>query len=351
MASSAEKTEKPTKKRLDKSREDGNFPVTTHFIAGVQFLLFAIFLQSFSGSWMRGMRRETTLLLSRAFGPDLTPAGWIDLVHGLLLRCFVPLLGAGLAMAAVSLAAQLALTRMGLSPSKLMPDPGRLNPMSRLKNIASKNLPSFFQALLLLPVCGYAIYALASENAGRLLLLPVTSLDTGVSLALNTLSTLIWRGAELFFLFGCVELVREQRKYSAGLRMTKHEIKEEHKEMNGNPQIKARIIRIRRDQARNRMMHEVPKATAVVVNPTHYAVALRYEPETMAAPVVVAKGKNYLALRIRQIALAHQLPIVENPPLAQGLYKAANVGQEIPPHLYRAVAEVLAYILRLMNQR
>ena len=99
------------------------------------------------------------------------------------------------------------------------------------------------------------------------------------------------------------------------------------------------------------MMKEIPNATAVVVNPTHYSVAIRYEMETMAAPRVLAKGKNYLALRIRQIAVDHQVPVVENQPLAQALYKSAEVGQEIPPHLYRAVAEVLAYIFRLMHPR
>jgi flagellar biosynthetic protein FlhB len=97
------------------------------------------------------------------------------------------------------------------------------------------------------------------------------------------------------------------------------------------------------------MMHEVPKATAVVVNPTHFAVALRYELDSMVAPRVIAKGKNYLALRIREKAIAHQVPIIENPPLAQALYKSVDLGQEIPPHLYRAVAEILAYIYRLMN--
>jgi flagellar biosynthetic protein FlhB len=98
-------------------------------------------------------------------------------------------------------------------------------------------------------------------------------------------------------------------------------------------------------------MREVPKATAVVVNPTHFAVAIRYQMETMAAPVVVAKGKNYLALRIRQKAVEHEVPIVENPPLAQALYKSVEIGQEIPPHLYRAVAEILAYIFKLMKGR
>jgi flagellar biosynthesis protein FlhB len=112
-----------------------------------------------------------------------------------------------------------------------------------------------------------------------------------------------------------------------------------------------RIRQLQRSAARKRMMQQVPKATAVIVNPTHYAVALRYEPETMVAPVVIAKGKGYIALRIRETALDHQIPLIENPPLAQGLYKAVEIGHEIPPHLYKAVAEILAYIFRLTHRR
>ena len=133
--------------------------------------------------------------------------------------------------------------------------------------------------------------------------------------------------------------------------MTKQEVREEVKEQQGNPQIKMRIRRIQRDLARRQMMKEVSKATAVIVNPTHYAVAIRYSLDSGAAPKVVAKGKNYLAQRIRKRALEHQVPIVENPPLARALYKSAEVGQEIPANLYRAVAEILAYIYRLMNGR
>jgi flagellar biosynthetic protein FlhB len=131
--------------------------------------------------------------------------------------------------------------------------------------------------------------------------------------------------------------------------MTKLEVRDELKETEGNPQMKQRVRRIQRDMARRNMMREISNATAVIVNPTHFAVAIRYEMEGMTAPRVLAKGKNYLALRIRQIAIDHQVPIVENEPLAQALYKSADVGQEIPPHLYRAVAEVLAYIYKLMH--
>jgi flagellar biosynthetic protein FlhB len=148
---------------------------------------------------------------------------------------------------------------------------------------------------------------------------------------------------------GGLDFLRVYRRHYKSLRMSKQEVREELKETEGNPQIKSRIRRIQRDLARRNMMKEVPKATAVVVNPTHFAVAIRYHVESMAAPMVVAKGKNYLALRIRQRAVENHVPIIENPPLAQALYKSAEVGQEIPMHLYRAVAEVLAYIFKLMH--
>ena len=153
----------------------------------------------------------------------------------------------------------------------------------------------------------------------------------------------------MLVLLGAVMLVRERARYNKRLRMSKQEIRDESKETEGNPQIKARVRRIQRDMRRKNMMREVPTATAVIVNPTHYAVAIRYEQGAMAAPQVVAKGKNYLAARIRQSAIENQVPIIENPPLAQALYKSVDVGQEIPPHLYRAVAEILAYIFKLMN--
>jgi flagellar biosynthetic protein FlhB len=150
---------------------------------------------------------------------------------------------------------------------------------------------------------------------------------------------------------GAIMLIRGRRQYSSQLRMSKQDLRDEARDTEGNPQIKARVRRIQRDMRRKNMMREVATATAVVVNPTHYAVALRYEQGATAAPLVVAKGKNYLAARIRQRAIENQVPIIENPPLAQALYKSVDVGQEIPAHLYRAVAEILAYIFKLMGRK
>ena len=194
------------------------------------------------------------------------------------------------------------------------------------------------------------IYYIARDNIGIFLTLPFASLEVGISQIGNSLKELLWKATAVFIVFGAIDLIRQRRRYMNQLKMTKQEVKEEVKDMEGNPHVRGKIKRLRKDLLRRRMMKAVPTATAVVVNPTHFAVALRYEHTTMATPVVVAKGKNYLALRIKQIALDNSVPLVENPPLAQALYKHVDVGREIPPHLYRAVAEVLAYIHRLKNR-
>jgi flagellar biosynthetic protein FlhB len=276
---------------------------------------------------------------------------WLALLRGLLFDCGLPLLLAGSALVVVTVALQLGLTRMGFSFQKLTPDFNRLNPASKAKQLWGNAMPSLLQAVVLLPVAGYVVYAVGYENKERILALPLKSIEAGRADVAGSMMTLLWRAALVFFVFGCVDLFREHRKFTSELRMTKQEVKDEHKQMEGDPQTRMRIRRIQRDLARKRMMQKVPTATAVIVNPTHYAVAIQYEPDSMPAPVVVAKGKNYLALRIRQIALENQVPLVENPPLARGLYKAVEVGQEIPPHLYKAVAEILAYICRLMRRR
>jgi flagellar biosynthetic protein FlhB len=348
---SHDKSEKPSHKRIEKARKEGNFPNTRLFLAGCQFLVFVAVLQNLGGKWIASCRIVSAAVLRRAFSGNLLVEDWLVIARDVVYYLLAPLVITGIGMALLSFALQLGLTKMGFSFTKVTPDFKRLSPISKLKNIANQNLPAFLQSLLLLPICAYAIYAIVAENKDRLMILPFKSLEAGTVDVVSTMLSLLWRGATVFFVFGCIELIREKRRHMNQLKMTKQEVKDEHKENEGNPEVKARIRSIRRSQARKRMMSEVPKATAVIVNPTHYAVALRYDPETMAAPLVVAKGKNYIALRIRKLALEHQVPLVENRPLAQGLYKAAEVGHEIPPHLYRAVAEVLAYILRVMNRR
>ncbi len=200
-----------------------------------------------------------------------------------------------------------------------------------------------------LPLFGWAVYAVVKANLEAYVVLPLGDVESGTAFVFGSVRDLLWKAAFLVFLVGSVDLFRQRQKWSRELRMSKQEIRDEFKEAEGNPQIKARVRRLQRELLRRRMVREVPKATAVIVNPTHFAVAIRYQVQDMTAPKVIAKGKNLLALRIRQIAIENQVPIVENPPLARSLYASVEVGQEIPPNLYHAVAEVLAYIYRLMN--
>ena len=173
----------------------------------------------------------------------------------------------------------------------------------------------------------------------------------GITHAGSLVKQLLWQLTIILVVMGMIDLFRQRHKFRSDLKMTKQEVRDEVKETEGNPQMKVRIRRLQRDAARRSMMKAVPKATAIVVNPTHYAVALRYEMDSGSVPAVVAKGKNFLAQLIRERATAYDIPIIENKPLAQALYHSVDVGQEIPPNLYRAVAEVLAHIYRTLNRR
>jgi flagellar biosynthetic protein FlhB len=257
----------------------------------------------------------------------------------------------GACLTGVALAAQLGSTRLGISFHKLAPDPKRLNPLEKIKNVAQQNAASFLQALIFLPLMALAVYTIAAANLAAFAGLARVGAWPAITVIGTSIKDLLWKAAYLFLAIGCLDFLRVYKRHNKSLRMTKQEVRDEHKETDGNPQIKSRIRRLQRDFARRNMMKEVAKATAVIVNPTHYAVAILYEMESMAAPRVLAKGKNYLARRIRELALEHAVPIIENQPLAQALYKSAEVGQEIPAHLYRAVAEVLAYIFKLMHPK
>jgi len=349
MADSGEKTEKPTQRRLEKARKEGNFPSSKEFVSAIQFLGFVIILVFYSGAWLMSTMRVTRVLLDRAFTIEITPAVLVSLARHVIVPQFTPLLMAGGALVLVVFCTQMGVTKLGISVSKLAPDLKRLNPLKKLTSLPGQNLPLLLQAMVLLPMIGWAVYYEAKENLDSMLELPWMSAPSALARVGGTLEVLLWRAAALFLLVGVVDLVWQRSRYNKQLMMSKQEIRDEGKDQAGNPHVKARIRRLRRDLSRRRMMQDVPTATAIIVNPTHFAVAIRYSIESSAAPRVVAKGKNFLAARIRKLAILNQVPIVENPPLAQALYKAVDVGQEIPSHLYRAVAEILAYIYRMTN--
>ena len=320
-------------------------------VAATQFVVFITIAFAWFPGWLSSIKEMMRASLAQAFHANLSVATLPDISSDLLQRAFLPLSIIGGLTVLLTLTVHLFVTKLGFSLKKLTPDFGRFSPVSKIKNMAFQGPMALLQASAMLVLFALVIISIARQNADLFLTLPFMSLDTGLLKVGGSIKDILWKAAGMFLVFGLIDLFRQKRKFMKDLRMTKREIKDESKDTEGNPLIRGKIRRLQRDMARRRMMQDVATATAVIVNPTHYAVALRYDHETMATPTVVAKGKNYLALRIRQRALENNIPLVENPPLAQALYKSVDVGREIPAHLYRAVAEVLAYIYRLTRAR
>lgn len=319
-------------------------------IGAVQFAVFVALLGRIVDGWKDQTKNSIAMLLSRAMSGEISGAEWPSLITRVSSAIFLPLFGLLGVICAVSVGAHLAMTRMAFSFGRLTPKIERLNPFARLRELPAQNAMSVLQACCLLAAMAIALKTFFAAEAPALLRLPFESVPAASRQAGDAIQGILWKAAGIFVAFGAIDLFQQYRKYNDRLKMSKQEIKEENKRNDGNPQIKARIRRLRRDLLRRQMMREVPKATAVIVNPTHFAVAIRYESDSMACPVVVAKGKNWLALRIRQMAVENEIPVIENPPLARALYDAIEVGRAISPEFYKAIAEILAYVYRMMGR-
>ncbi len=349
MPDNSQRTEQASPRRLQKARSDGDFPAVREFVSAVQFFAFILLVSAYFPAWLNNLRVAFQMGLRQSFTASLTPADLLTIFNRLSAAVLKPLAYLGLALLAVTILFQLASANLSFSVKRLAPRLDRINPITRLKDMPSRNVGNLLQALVMIPVMFWVTWSLIRDRLTDILHLPFMPVSSGVVTTGLLVRDAMRKSALVLLILGMVMLFRERSKYGKRLRMSKQDLRDELKDTEGNPQTKARIRRLQRDLRRRNMMKDVAKATAVIVNPTHYAVAIRYEQGAMAAPLVVAKGKNYLAARIRQRANENQVPIIENPPLAQALYKSVEVGQEIPAHLYRAVAEILAYILKLMG--
>ena len=346
-ADQAQRTEQPTPRRKQKAREEGQVPSSREFAAAVQFTAAVGLLLIYSDSVVEGLRLGMRGLLREAFRSSISVEHLQAMVFSLAVEPLSFLGYLAGVLLAIGLLMQFVQTGFAFTPKRLQPDWNRLNPGPKLSQLPGDNISQTLKALVLMPLVGVVFWLLLDAELGGLLQLPKMSLPAGADLVGGVLGNLLIKAAVVLLAIGSFDFYRQRRKTHKKLMMTKQEIKQEQKDLEGHPQVKARLRKLQRELARRRMMSQVPEASVVVTNPTHYAVALKYLPESMAAPVIVAKGLDFLALRIRKVAEEHGVPIVENPPLAQALYKSAEVGSEISPNLYRAVAEILAYIYRL----
>ena len=343
-------TEKATPQRLKKAREQGRFVSSRELISSLEFLAAVYVITHYGPGWFEHLRGRTSQWILIAFSsPEMTLNQFTVLSRNLIVFDLAPVWIAGLGLVAVALTAQMATTQFGFATANLAPQFSRLSPAGRLKDYPAQAMRQLGQALVVLALAGMALYALAVDSYPVILSWGrggVASGFLGVSMAAGDL---LQKGAVVFAVLGLIDGARAYRRYHNEIKMTRQEIKEEMKDAEGSPEVKRKMRRLQRERSRRRMMADVERATAIITNPTHYAVAIRFDLDSMAAPKVVGKGKNFLARRIRERATAKGIPMVENPPLARALYQSVAIGQEIPAHLYKAVAEILAYIYRLMG--
>jgi len=252
-----QKSEQPTQQRLNKARKEGNFPASREFISAVHFTGFVTLSVIFGGSLLRQVGMLMRMLLAYAFSGDVTVPRLMTLLRHEIVPRFAPLMLAGAALVVLSVSAQLAITKVGISLEKLMPDIQRLNPLKKLASLPGRNLPVFLQAVLLLPLVAYFVYYEASENLSAFLELPWMGVQPAIARIGSTIETLLWRAVILFLLAGVCDLLWQRHRYTRQLRMSKHEVKQESKEQQGSPHIKQKIRCLQRDAARRNMMKAI----------------------------------------------------------------------------------------------
>lgn len=260
----------------------------------------------------------------------------------------LPIFGA---LLVISITANLVQVGFMFNMTLIQPQLNRINPLEGFKRIFSRRaLIEFLKSMLKVIIIGWIVYAEMYKRISLLANLSQYNLMHTVSLVNDSVFDIVQTIGLLLLLIALVDYLYQRWEFEKSIRMTKQELKEDYKQTEGDPKIRSRIRQRQRELASRRMMQAVPKADVVITNPTHFAVALLYDAEKMAAPEVVAKGTGVIAQKIKEIAKAHNVPMVENPPLAQALYKSVEIGQQIPAELYSAVAEVLAFVYRLRNR-
>ena len=347
-----EKTEQPTGKRLEQAREQGQVPRSTELSAAAVMLLAGgglHFMGGHLGTQLHDLMRaglslshEDTMDESRAINIF---AG--ELMHAMLICA--PLLG--LTLVAVFLA-PIAIGGWNISFQALAPNFDKLNPISGLQRMfSSRSIIELGKAFAKFVFIALVSAWLLKSHTAELMGLSSEPIDSALShaAALTGYAFLVLAGT--MGLIAAIDVPVQLWQHNKKLMMSRQEIKEEAKESDGSPEMKGRIRRAQQELARRRMMQEVPKANVVVTNPTHFAVALRYDEKRMRAPIVVAKGADEIAARIREVATQNNVPIFEAPPLARALHRHVDLNGEIPSNLYVAVAQVLTYIYQVKAAR
>lgn len=342
------KTEKATPHRRKKAREQGQVARSRElsnalaWSGAIALLVWQI--PNVPQQWSGLLRRSLDVAVSEPMTPGGPILFWIAVG---VLRWVAPIVAAAWAL---SLSAGLAQGGLVFATEALAFNPERLNPAGKLKQMVSLTaLSGILKSLIPFSIIVWIGYTTLSSHWTTVLRASQLGLQAYVAFLLGTMWELCWKAGLVLVAWSAVDYLLVWRKLEGDLKMSRQEMRDEAKQTDGNPAIKGRIRRIQRSMRRRQMLKDTEKASVVITNPTHYAVALRYE-MNMEAPIVVAKGRDLLAQEIKDVARWHNVPILENAPLAQSLYKTVEVGRPIPAALYAAVAEILAFVFRAQAQ-
>ncbi|MGD9717965.1 MAG: flagellar biosynthesis protein FlhB [Sulfurimonadaceae bacterium] len=350
MADDLEKTEEPTAKKIEDARKEGNVPksqdtsgVITLFVAILAFLMLFPFMS------------EHVMSLSRYYfsliGTPLEKLFMIDIALVTAREVFLIVLPVALSVAIAGILASLAQFGFLFTTKALMPDLKKIDPIKGIKNLFSlkkiiEGIKVTLKSFTALGI-GFVFFFFFTMELPTVALF---GLGDQIEWLRDKAIIIAFVMLLVIFVFAMIDLIIVRKQYFDGLKMSKQEIKDEMKNMEGDPLVKSKIRQIQMQASRKRMMAAVPQADVVITNPTHYAVALKYDAEKSHAPIVVAKGMDHIALQIKKIAREHNVHIVQNPPLARSLYAEVEVDRSIPESLFAAVAEVLAYVYK-MNKK
>jgi flagellar biosynthetic protein FlhB len=343
-----EKTEQPTQRRRQEAREEGQVPRSQDLTASIALLAGLVLMSMFGPGMLDRMLMLIRDMLDVSNAPATTLNTWVARAGYAAAAMILPFL---LVLTVLTIGGVLAQTGLLLTPKKLIPKTSNLSPIKGVKRLFSTDSLTrtglgLFKMVLVGAVAFHTVISHIQPVLGAATVSPRGILD----MASEIMFALMLRLALVLLILGLIDYFYQRYKTEKQLRMTKQEVRDEMKRMEGDPLLKSRRRQAQARLAMQRIAIDVPKSDVVVTNPTEYAVALRYEEATMTAPRVQAKGRDLLALRMRQIAQQHSIPVVQRPPLARGLYAACEVGDEVPPAYYRAVAEVLAYVYQLSGR-
>ncbi|MBT0881247.1 MULTISPECIES: flagellar biosynthesis protein FlhB [unclassified Campylobacter] len=350
MADDAEKTEEPTDKKIEDARKEGNVAKSQDVAALITLCVgfgFALF-------WVYFLHERITALYiyyQSLIGSEIDNKLLYKIGIKTLLELTLMVLPLAIAIAIAGIIANVMQIGFNFTLKPIMPNFGKINPIKGIKNIISmKKLIELVKIILkvsvIFGIVGYFIYSFL-PGLSHLAILPLIKQMEWLRDKIIILFAAVICS---FLVFGILDIFIVRFQYFKGLRMSKQEIKDEYKQMEGDPQVKAKIRQIQMQAARNRMMQDVPNADVVITNPTHYSIAIAYDRTKHKAPVVLAKGVDNIAFKIREIAQKHDIPIYEQRELARSLYKICEVGDEIPVELYKATAEVLGVIARMSRR-